>query len=274
MGDLEERLLTAAEDGDLQALQECLAAGADPDAQNEDLETPLHRAAYKKCAACVSALLAAGADPNARDSSGWTPLHWVAISGCTDSGAALLATGASPSAASNSLRTPAHIAASANHLPMLRQLLVADPAAALLRTSSGHTLLQTALRYAAVDAARCLLAEAPLQPAGELLAAIEGTPAWRAESRPLLYALVAAHQPLTAAEWARVSTPCAGLGAALPAVLERSVEEAGLLVRHLPRADQTRLRALALSLERCSAACLPPLPTPIVWRLLALLVAE
>jgi hypothetical protein len=41
-----------------------------------------------------------------------------------------------------------------------------------------------------------------------------------------------------------VPTPCAGLGAALPAVLQRSVEEAALLVRHLPPADQAHRCAL------------------------------
>jgi hypothetical protein len=166
-----------------------------------------------------------------------------------------------------------------NHAPVLRQLLAADPAAALLRDRDGRTPLQLALQWASVDVVRCLLAEAPRQPASELLAAIET--AWHPESKPRFYALVAALQPLTAAEWARVPTPCAGLGAVLPAVLERSIAEAGLLVRHLPTGDQARLRTLALCLARAQrrrptrrSPRLPPLPTPIVWRLLVLSVAD
>jgi hypothetical protein len=143
---------------------------------------------------------------------------------------------------------------------------------ALLRDCYGRTPLQEALHWANVDAVRCLLAEAPLQPASELLAAIETTD--DPEMQPRLCTLVAARQPLTSADWARVPTPCAGLGAVLPSVLERSTAEAGLLVRCLSPADQARLRTFALCLERAQQSLPAPLPTPIVWRLLALSVAD
>ena len=144
------------------------------------------------------------------------------------------------------------------------------------------TRVQEALHFAAVDAARCLLEESCPQAhaAGELLTAVEGASALQADKVPLLYALVASRQPLLPAEWARVPAPCPGLGAALPAVLHRSADEAARLVRRLQPADQVRLRALALCLGRAQqqepaqrSPRLPPLPTPIVWRLLALSVA-
>ena len=74
-------------------------------------------------------------------------------------------------------------------------------------------------------------------------------------------------------------TPCAGIGAALPAVLgtsEWSEAEAALLVRHLSPAERRRLRTFALCLARSHRQRrqrLPPLPAPIVSRLLALCVA-
>lgn len=58
-----------------------LAAGIDPDGDDKDGETPLHKAA--RCAGqtgeVVRQLLAAGADPNAlaKDGDGRRPLHWA-----------------------------------------------------------------------------------------------------------------------------------------------------------------------------------------------------
>lgn len=89
-----------------------------------------------------------------------------------------------------------------------------------------------------------------------------------------LYVPLLARSPLNAHEWAEVPCPCAGLGAALPAVVERSVDEAALLVQRLPPADRERLRCAALCLHRTQRALSAPLPTPLAWRLLALSAAE
>ena len=273
MGDLGQQLLSAASSGDLLALQACLEAGAGPSARSALLTAPLHAAALNGHAGCVTALLAAGADANARTGDSYTPLHRAACHGCTACVVALLAAGASPSAGDRSLFTPVHLAAFYDQPPVLRQLLAADSAAALLRNRVGHTPLQLALKKACINAARCLLQLASQQPTDELLAAIEMMPRWWAVwavTAPPLYTLVAASQPLTPAQWERVPTPCPGLGTALPAVLERSASEAALLVRHLPRADRKRLRSLACCLERGQRqGHLPPLPTDIVWHLLA-----
>jgi len=52
----------------------CLAAGADPNAQEEDGWTPLHLAAEKDSAETVAALLDAGADGGARNQAGRFPV--------------------------------------------------------------------------------------------------------------------------------------------------------------------------------------------------------
>lgn len=65
-------------------LDECLAAGDDPNVQDDRGRTPLHHAAFYGYAENVRKLLAAGSDPNAEDNEGWTPWN-AADSGRNDS---------------------------------------------------------------------------------------------------------------------------------------------------------------------------------------------
>ena len=61
-------------------VQACLEAGADPNARDEDGNTPLHRlrgGSGSEEGRSASLLLAAGANPNARNNMGETPLHEV-----------------------------------------------------------------------------------------------------------------------------------------------------------------------------------------------------
>lgn len=71
----------AAREGDVEAIQRLLAAGADPNAKAAYLgDTPLHTAALMGHADAIAALLKGGADPNANaanDADGDTPLHWA-----------------------------------------------------------------------------------------------------------------------------------------------------------------------------------------------------
>ena len=56
-----------------------IAGGADPNAQNMDGATALHRAVPTRCAAAVRALLAHGADPAIRSKSGSTALQLASL---------------------------------------------------------------------------------------------------------------------------------------------------------------------------------------------------
>ena len=71
----------AAADGNIEAVKQHLAAGADVNAKEVgDKWTPLHNAAWGGHKEIAELLIAAGADVNAKDDSGWTPLD-RAISG-------------------------------------------------------------------------------------------------------------------------------------------------------------------------------------------------
>ena len=64
-------------------------AESDPNARNENGDTPLHIAAHHGQTEAIAALIAKGADPNARNENGDTPLHIAAREGQTEAIAAL-----------------------------------------------------------------------------------------------------------------------------------------------------------------------------------------
>lgn len=242
---LAARLHTAAQQGDLLSLQACLAAGADPHALLPldpwgGRETALHVAARQRNCECVAGLLAAGGSPSAAASNGWTPVH-----------------------AATFFRQG----------PALGLLLAAQPEAALVRNHVGQLpLLMTLSADRAAVGLLLLRAGAP-PPLREALSLLwqcsRSTDIWAHR----LYAALAARQALTEAQWAWVPAPCAALAGALPAVLQRSAAEARLLVAHLPAADAERLHMAALCLGRAQRLHAAELPSPVVWRLLALAAA-
>ncbi|KAM5345198.1 hypothetical protein ACJ41O_011060 [Fusarium nematophilum] len=74
-----------------------LSNGADVNARDTELVTPLHLASCHAIVPLITILLEAGADPNARDSEGTTPLGQAAASGEIDAVRCLLEHGADPS---------------------------------------------------------------------------------------------------------------------------------------------------------------------------------
>jgi len=69
-------LLDAAEKGNIEAVKQHLAAGADVNAKDDRVigQTPLHHAARKDHKEIAELLIAEGADVNAKDNDGETPL--------------------------------------------------------------------------------------------------------------------------------------------------------------------------------------------------------
>ena len=84
----------AASKGDIEAIKQHLAAGADVNAKDELGETPLSGAAYWGQKEVAELLIGKGADVNAKDGDGDTPLHEAALSGRKEIAELLIAKGA------------------------------------------------------------------------------------------------------------------------------------------------------------------------------------
>lgn len=85
----EQALFAASANGSTTLVESLLAAGADPNARDETLQTPLHRAAYEGFHAVASMLIVLGADPNAEAVDGSTPLEMARRAGRTEAIAAI-----------------------------------------------------------------------------------------------------------------------------------------------------------------------------------------
>lgn len=105
-----KNLLDAARYGDLQALEEFLSVGNDPNEVDNESRTPLHVVAGSGAEALVGPLIKGGAKLEVVDSKGNTPLHYAAGYGRASIAAALLDAGASPAAKNGNGKSPAELA--------------------------------------------------------------------------------------------------------------------------------------------------------------------
>ena len=122
-----------------EVIEALLAAGADPNARDEDASTPLHEAAsFNYNPTVIETLLAAGADPKALDKHGRTPLHWATV--YNDAVVeALLAAGADPNARDKNGLAPLHWAAKHNDNPAVVETLIAAGADPNARDKNGRS---------------------------------------------------------------------------------------------------------------------------------------
>jgi len=154
---LDSHLLTAAEEGSVEAVVDCLRAGAKPDARDENGVRPMHHSAGRGDNSSLEALLNAGAEVEPRDFLGWTPLHQAASLGRVEVVRELLSRGASASARESSKSTPLHSAAVHGHIKICEMLL---DAGADIEASDvwGYTPLNQAAIEGMVDVCAILLA--------------------------------------------------------------------------------------------------------------------
>lgn len=112
----------------LEEIQNCLAAGADPNARDAQGETPLSMVAVLATntdPAVIRTLVDAGADPNARNRFGWTILYRAASNNKDPAIiGTLLQVGAALGAGSSGGWTPLHIAAANNTDPAVLMTLL------------------------------------------------------------------------------------------------------------------------------------------------------
>ena len=133
-----------------------LAAGADPNATDDDGETPLGLAAWNGNPMVTSHLLRAGADPNIADNEGGTPLYTAVGENSLRAVQLLLGAGADPNAVGNDGWSPLHSAARLNAERIARLLLDAG-ANPNTPNGAGMTPLHNAAREGAEHVADLLL---------------------------------------------------------------------------------------------------------------------
>ncbi|CAK9039140.1 unnamed protein product, partial [Durusdinium trenchii] len=135
--------MIAALNGKLDIIRELLAADASKESQSDTGLTVLMIAAHGGHLEMVHELLAAGASQDCQDNLGVTALIWAALSGQCKVVHALLAAGANKDHQQKSGNTALIWAASNGHVEVVRELLSAG-ASKDLKTNDGQTALQHA----------------------------------------------------------------------------------------------------------------------------------
>ncbi|KAI7842429.1 hypothetical protein COHA_004068 [Chlorella ohadii] len=167
---------------------------------------------------------------------------------------------------------PAHMAAMRGEVPCLSVLLAAAPAAAGTRSYDGHLPIDTAIELLADPAEQHATVRA-LLPYGDARAVLRALRSDGQSLAPLFAEFVLARLPLTPTIRGLLPAQCPGLGRALPAALEHSIEQAASLVRHLPAADRLRLHTAARCLARAQRRLRTHLPQPVLWKVLSMFEA-
>lgn len=240
-------------------------------------QLPLHMAARAGAASAVRLLIAAAPEVQREgDGSGLAALHHAASIVCVST-VGLLLTQLSAWRQDRDGCLPLHAAVSAQHAGAAALLVQASPGTMLFPNKQGLTPLDLAL-WGTGDPTlpECLLAAAPADAALPRLAAAACAGMPKLVSDQLFAAFAASRLqagPMLEAQWALLPSPCAGLGAALPAALACSPAQARHVVRRLPAADAERLRWAALCLPRVQRRLCVTLPSTAVEAILSYLVA-
>ena len=121
--DLDDQLIKAIQNNDLERCKTLISDGADVNAKNDWHEqTPLHNAAYYGHLKIAELLIKKGAKVNAKDSDGWTPLHKAAYKGHLEVAKLLIEKGADVNAKNKWGWTPLDLVHKSYH-PELYKLL-------------------------------------------------------------------------------------------------------------------------------------------------------
>jgi ankyrin repeat protein len=154
-------LFRAAVRGDRAAVESALLAGANPDDQDDDGDTPLVLAAAAGRSAIAELLLDAGADVNLAGRDGMTPLIMASLSGHHAVVELVIARGPRVDVRDALGRTALWFAALASDLDLARRLRVAgaDP---LLADLEGWSPLDLAIEVGERPMIRLLAADRPV----------------------------------------------------------------------------------------------------------------
>ncbi|WP_374699517.1 ankyrin repeat domain-containing protein [Wolbachia endosymbiont (group A) of Limnophora tigrina] len=123
---LNQELLTAAAQGDLDKVTNLIEQGAEVEAKDKDKDnkTPLHLAAEGGYKIVVDFLLSNGANIEAKDNKdGWTPLHYAVMKGHSEIVQLLLDRGANINSKAYNGREPIHAAVQFNQAHLVKFFL-------------------------------------------------------------------------------------------------------------------------------------------------------
>lgn len=149
----------AVRQGDVAAIEAAIASGADLEAEDEAMLTPLVIAALEGREDVVALLIAGGADPAGRDGNGLTALHAGAHVGALEVVRTLLASGLDPNDRANRFGiTPLHAAAERGFVE-IAALLIENGADLELPAGTGHTALFMAMLNTHAEMASLLKAK-------------------------------------------------------------------------------------------------------------------
>ncbi|MGL9757805.1 MAG: ankyrin repeat domain-containing protein [Wolbachia sp.] len=121
--ELNEQLINAAKEGNIEQIRKLIEDGADVNAINEFRQTPLHKAIELGRRETAELLLEKGADVNAADRCGETPLHVAIRYNRKELVELLLNGGANINAVERRRRTPLHVAVRCNCKELVELLL-------------------------------------------------------------------------------------------------------------------------------------------------------
>lgn len=154
--DLTERIVTAAEAGDIQAVTTALDLGASPDAMGPN-SGALHVAAFGGHAEVVQLLLSRGANPNLQDKQSFYPLQLAVSKNHVETARLLIGGGANLEKATKYGGTALQVAAASGFAESV-ELLLQSGAKIESLDQGGNTPLLTALSLGNVEIAKQLLA--------------------------------------------------------------------------------------------------------------------
>jgi len=133
----------AIEKGNIEAVKQHLAAGADVNAKNKYGSTPLHRAIEAAHKEIAELLITNGADVNAKGEADATPLHYAATKEVAE---LLIEKGADVNAKDKYGRTPLLVAALNGHKE-IAELLITKGADVNAKAEDGGTPLDVAIEF-------------------------------------------------------------------------------------------------------------------------------
>ena len=137
---MDEDLIKAANNNDIEALNALIRSGANVNARGDFLSSPLLVASQSGNVECAKALIEAGADVNMECYLGCTPLIWAADNGHTGIVKLLLENGADIEASDNDGWTPL-MKATYRGNPEIVQILVDKGANVNVKNSAGYSVL-------------------------------------------------------------------------------------------------------------------------------------